>query len=521
METFHAGLYFRLSREDGDKTESDSIGSQRKVTRDYAGRHPEIILVSEYADDGYSGTNFKRPQFLSMKGDIESGRLNCVIVKEYSRFGRDRVECDYYLKKYFPRNKIRFISVEDGYDSLTAREDDILMPIKGIFHEQYARDISKKVRSGLKVRKEEGLFIGAFPSYGYEKDPLNRNRLVLDAYASEVVKKIYHWFVSGMSKQQIANHLNEAHILPPAAYKELSSPGYRCGRSIGAKYGWSYNAVHEILKREMYTGTMVQHTVETEGIRGRQVKRSPQEFIRVEGAHPPIIDRNIWDKAQKLQGRKAICISTGKREESPLGGRVRCGDCGRSMVRYCGYTNKNGEKKYYFTCSSYRRYGKSICSRHTISCRFLENVILSDVNKLLSQMGCLKELIRLEGERACKRKRPGDPEALKQELEKQKEKQWQLYEDYRDGLLTKEDYLHFREKSMEQQQLLQQKMEACLSEWESCQEKEKISPWLVRFKESACFQKLDREMALELINEIRVYEDKKVEIEYRFKEIAP
>ena len=208
-------LYCRLSREDGDRMESDSIGNQRKLLEAYIENHPELVMAECYADDGYTGTNFQRPAFQRMLRDIENGRIRCVLVKDLSRFGRDYIETGRYLERWLPEHGARFIAVTDNIDSDRGAYD-MMMPLKNLFNTQYARDISQKVKSSLHAKQQRGEFIGAFASYGYCKDPQNHNRLVIDPPAAEVVRRIFTLFENGMGKIRIAKQLNEEGIPCPA-----------------------------------------------------------------------------------------------------------------------------------------------------------------------------------------------------------------------------------------------------------------------------------------------------------------
>lgn len=214
-------LYCRLSREDGDRMESDSIGNQRKLLEAYIENHPELVMAECYADDGYTGTNFQRPAFQRMLRDIENGRIRCVLVKDLSRFGRDYIETGRYLERWLPEHGARFIAVTDNIDSDRGAYD-MMMPLKNLFNTQYARDISQKVKSSLHAKQQRGEFIGAFASYGYCKDPQNHNRLVIDPPAAEVVRRIFTLFENGMGKIRIAKQLNEEGIPCPSEYKRLT-----------------------------------------------------------------------------------------------------------------------------------------------------------------------------------------------------------------------------------------------------------------------------------------------------------
>lgn len=220
---FQAAVYSRLSREDGDvsdasKAESNSISNQKELIRNFLKDKQDIQVVSERTDDGFSGVNFERPAFQLMLEDIRQGKVNCVIVKDLSRFGRNYIESGRYLEKIFPMLGVRFISVNDNYDSLAGKSqtDEIVLPFKNLINDAYCRDISVKIRSHLDIKRRKGEFIGSFTVYGYQKDERNHNRIVADDYASKVVQDIYAWKIGGMSQQGIADKLNRQGVLSPA-----------------------------------------------------------------------------------------------------------------------------------------------------------------------------------------------------------------------------------------------------------------------------------------------------------------
>jgi DNA invertase Pin-like site-specific DNA recombinase len=216
--TFNTALYMRLSKEDGDKDESDSIGNQRKLLENYLRHQEDMVLFDTYIDDGYSGTNFYRPGFQKLIDVIEQGHINCVVVKDLSRFGRDYLESGRYIQRYFPEKQVRFVAVNDNVDTKNTLFD-IMLPIRNLFNEQYSRDISTKVQSSFKIKQRSGEFIGAFPSYGYQKSSKDRHKLIVDPYASEIVKRIFAMYVAGHGKVRIAYILNKDGILCPSTYK--------------------------------------------------------------------------------------------------------------------------------------------------------------------------------------------------------------------------------------------------------------------------------------------------------------
>ncbi len=216
-EDWKAALYVRLSKEDGDKEESDSITNQKELLRNYVKTSNGIVIVSERVDDGFSGASFQRPDFLKMIEDIRAGLVNCVIVKDLSRFGRDFAEAGKYIEHVFPFLGVRFISVNDGIDTIKnkSQSDNIVIPFLNLVNDAYCRDISIKIRSQLDTKRKKGDFIGAFAVYGYKRQENNKNKLVIDEYAAGIVKQIFGWKLEGMSQQGIADRLNSLGILSP------------------------------------------------------------------------------------------------------------------------------------------------------------------------------------------------------------------------------------------------------------------------------------------------------------------
>ena len=298
---FSVAAYIRLSREDGDKAESDSIGNQRKLIHDYLRDKEDFILFDTYVDDGYTGTNFKRPAFQRMLEDIESGEVNCVIVKDLSRFGRDYIDTGKFLERYFPDNDVRFIAITDNIDSMK-QAYDMLLPIKNIFNEQYARDISKKVHSAMQAKQKAGEFIGAFASYGYRKSPVDKNKLVVDEYAAGIVRRIFQLYVSGYGKIRIAGILNDEGIVCPSEYKKLNGENYRNSNRLNQTSYWTYSTINKILQNEMYCGNMVQHRTCQQMHRKTRLQ-DKEDWIVIQGTHEAIIDGETWNTAQKLLKR--------------------------------------------------------------------------------------------------------------------------------------------------------------------------------------------------------------------------
>lgn len=300
--SYCTAAYIRLSRDDGDKAESDSIANQRNILCTYLENHKELVLKDFYIDDGYSGTSFERPGFRRMMRDVERGCIDCIVVKDLSRFGRDYIETGRYLERYFPEKGIRFIAIADQIDSLE-RTYNLFLPLKNILNEQYARDISEKVHITMKNKQKRGQFIGAFAAYGYRKDPNDKNHLLVDEEAAVVVRRIFQEYLEGNTIREIAEKLNREKTLSPSAYKKQNGQKYQNGKSTGVREDWTYSSVCRILHSELYTGAMVQGKKE-QYMHRKQRQKHPGEWIVVKGTHEAVIEPEIWQIVQsKLEER--------------------------------------------------------------------------------------------------------------------------------------------------------------------------------------------------------------------------
>lgn len=515
LNLFNVAIYIRLSREDGDKEESDSVGNQRKLLAEYIAKKEDFILYDVYVDDGYSGTNFNRPSFQRMIADIEDGEVNCVVVKDLSRFGRDYIDTGRYLERYFPEMGVRFISVTDGIDSMK-QAYDMLLPIKNIFNEQYARDISKKIQATVKSKQKAGEFIGAFTSYGYKKSPVDKHKLVIDDYAADVVRRIFSLYIQGYGKQKIAKLLNAEGVLCPAEYKKVNGENYKNCNCLESTTYWSYSTINSILHREMYVGNMVQGT-KRQRMRSKQKKMTKEEWIIVENTHEPIIDKVTWEKARSLLQKRTreLDLETNK---NIFAGFVKCGDCGRAMAKNM-WRRADGSKTYSLYCGTYKRNGKQYCTPHTLPMAVLENIVLGDLKVIAHSADNLKELVQSQSFTASKVKRIADTELskIKTELERVKKLKKSIYEDYREELISKEEFLSYREDYLKKEELYSKQIEA-LEEKKNDNVTEDVfeTPWLKRLLELKDIESLDRDIVVEMISEIKVYENRKIKITYNF-----
>ncbi len=514
---FNVAEYIRLSREDGDKAESDSIGNQRKLIADYLKDKDDFVLYDTYVDDGFTGTNFKRPAFMRMIEDIEAGNVNCVIVKDLSRFGRDYIDTGKYLERYFPDHDIRFISITDNIDSMK-QAYDMLLPIKNIFNEQYARDISKKVRSSMKAKQKAGEFIGAFTSYGYKKSPTDKNKLVIDKYAAGVVRRIFRMYISGLGKSSIASALNKEGIVCPSEYKKMNGENYRNSHKLESTSYWTYSTINRLLQNEMYVGNMVQGR-KTQRMRGKQYATDKDDWIIVKGTHEAIIDEDTWNKAQDLLKRRTRDLDLNT-NMSIFAGFIKCGDCGRSLVKKVG-TPGHGEGIINYYCGTYVRSGRQYCTPHPMPHLVLEKIILDDLKTIIQSVDDLREVVReiYAAIGAAKRVTVDEKNWLNTELEKVRKLKKAIYADYREGLISKEEYVTYRQDHLKKEEQLEKQLKS-LEERQELETNTDIfeTPWIKRLVELRSIEKLDRDIVVEILHEIKVYEDHKIEITYNFSD---
>ena len=506
MGEWNTAGYLRLSREDGDKAESDSIANQRKLLEQYIETHPELHLVDFYQDDGYTGTNFDRPSFRKMEADIEAGKVNCVLVKDLSRFGRDYIEMGRYLERVFPTRGVRFIAVNDHVDSRQGRYD-MLLPMKNIFNTQYARDISDKVRSAIHTKQQQGEFVGAFPSYGYRKDPADRSHLLIDPAAAQVVRRIFDLFEQGWGKIKIAKRLNAEGIPSPSEYKRMLGERYHNGRKLGQTTYWTYATVHRILQNQIYAGHMEQGRNFRPTMHGKAVQLDRPRWTVVPNTHEAIIGPEQWERVQSLLRKRTRQLSFDQ-NQSPFAGFLRCGDCGRAMVK----TRRAGG--IYYSCGSYQRYGPTVCTKHSISHQVLEQIVLDDLNRIIGTVQNLQALAQETGGEV-----PRGTTAGRQRLEGGLDRLYRLkkaaYEDYRDGLLRREDFLRYQADYERQER----ELTAQLQQLESTQEEALLlHPWVQSLLQHGKLTSLDRVTVAETVGQILVFEDGKIEITYTFSD---
>ena len=515
---YNACIYARLSRDDGDKLESDSITNQKALIRDFLSKHPEIHVVSEKTDDGYSGVNFDRPAFQEMMDEIRSGKVNCVVVKDLSRFGRNYIEAGNYIERVFPFMGVRFIAINDSYDSLDKNQSDsLIIPFKNLINDAYCKDISVKIRSQLEIKRKKGQFIGAFAVYGYLKDEEDHNKLVVDTYASEVVRAIFKWKLEGMSQGRIADKLNMQGVLCPMEYKISLGMKVQTNFKVHKKAMWSPVSVTRILTNEIYTGVLVQGKSGTPNYKVKKVMpKDEEEWIRVEDSHPAIVTKRNFDTVQRIMKRD-IRIAPAEETVYPFSGYLKCADCGQNMVRK-HYTA--GDKEYtYFICST--RKAKKGCSTHSIDEETLMASVLNAVKShidMVLEAELLLEMVELLPEN---QQNVFNYDAqivkLKEEIERNKNFKLKLYENLQEGMIGQDEYFLFKKSYAMKIQEAEQAIAAIEAEREQMvnNNREQLS-WTEVFKQYQNITEVTRNVVVDLIDHIEILEGKGIHVVFRY-----
>ena len=519
LKTYRAALYIRLSKDDGDKPESDSVINQKRLLTHFADSQPEIESYEYYIDDGYSGASFSRPDFLRMMADIYSRKVNCVIVKDSSRFGRNASESGRYIGEIFPNLQVRYIAVNDAIDSGKSQGiaiDFLNNSMRGMINEYYVAANSESIRSTLDMERKKGDFIGSFAKYGYKKDPADHHKLVIDEEAAENIRLIFRMYLSGTGIRGIVRYLNGNSILNPSAYKRRQGLNFKA-RSIGESTLWSDKTIRRILRDEMYIGHMVQGKFKKISYKDKTIRACPEnDWIKVEHTHEAIISSEDFERAQKMldRGARGSAING---EVDLFAGLLRCGDCGHALIKK---TNRNPNKTYvYYRCSTYNKC-KSACSAHTVRYDRLYDTVLYCIQKMVetavSADAVLREMRRGKIDNAAER--------LKAQLKRQEQEHEKiirlmadLYPDYKAGILNKEQYLMNKQRYERAQAGLEKSIEKIRTAMNHHNTDEDTSnEFIEHFKKHGNIGRLTRPILTELVEQIIVHENGEMEIIFNF-----
>lgn len=514
------GKYIRLSREDGNVV-SESVVNQDKILNDEIPGFFEDGLyevVDTYIDDGTSGTtDIERGDFQRMVQDMKSGRINCVVVKNLSRAFRNSANQGHFLEEFIPLYNTRFISLyQPRIDTFLDPEivHSLEVSITGFMNEQYAYKTSADVRRTFKHKRENGEFIGAFAPYGYGKDPEDKNALVIDEDAAQVVRDMFSWFVAdGMSKAGIAKRLNELGIPNPTAYKR--SKGFRYNNPHATENDglWNPTTVTRMLQDPLYIGVMRQGKQKVISYKVHRRTAVPEnEWFMVENAIPSVICRETFQAAQELHKRDTR-TAPGKSEVYPFSGLVRCADCGKGMGRH------SAKGHVYYTCRTYTQKSKERCTKHSIRLEVLESAVLVAIQKQIELVASLSEMIEEINNAPVVHTESARLNALfaqrTKELEKVSGLLDGLYMDWKSGDITRDQYRRMKVKFEEQAEQLQGTIDHIKGECDTiAQGITTEDPYLTTFLKYRNIQSLSRGLLVELVNAVQVHEGGELEIEF-------
>ncbi len=516
MSKYKAISYTRLSYTNEKDNESNSISNQKALIRDFVKRHSDIEIISEKVDDGYTGVLFDRPAFQEMMEDIRAEKVNCIIVKDLSRFGRDYIQTGKYLRQILPSLGVRFIAINDNIDTLKENCTGLDVSLKTIINDAYSQDISKKIRSVLEQKRKEGLYVASFTPYGYQKATENKNQLVIDEKVAPVVKDIFKMKLDGMSASKIADVLNEKGILSPVMYKKQNGYAYAKGGYITENNAkWSATTILRILKNEIYTGTMVQGKKTTYNYKLKNIIKKPKsEWVYVENTHEAIVSKQEFDLVQNIL---FLDTRTAPFQENVylFSGLLICADCGSRMTRKT-VTYKN-KKYFYYYCPT----GKKGCtSSHMIKEDELIACVLESIKKHISSVISLEKLLQnIESTRINQKivQKYGKEIAEKEQMaEELKVFQSSLYENYIKGILPKLDYRMLKQEYTVKLEMIEKEISA-LNEKREKELWHNRKEWIEHFKKFSNITELDRNAVIQLVQSVKIFEKKQIEITFRYQ----
>ena len=527
MET-QAAIYCRLSQDDGSLGESGSIQTQKAILTQYCQEH-HMEIVDCYCDDGWSGTNFDRPAFQRMIGDIEAGRVNTVIVKDLSRFGREYAQMGLYIEHYFEEKGVRFLSLAENIDSSQGL-NNLVLPFTNVINSLYARQASEKTKAAHRARAKNGMFLGSRAPYGYQKDPNDRHHLIVDPEAAEVVKEIFRMFADGIGYVRMTKILRERNILNPQAYFNQNNPDYYKHSDYWRKpFDWHATSVRAILNNPVYLGKLTFGKTKTKGFFDkRRVPTEESDWIVVEHTHEPLVSQELWDTVHQMM--KARRRENGSGHVQPFAGLVKCAGCGSSLN--ASYDKKKG-KYTGFSCWVYKNYGKQRCTSHAIGWQTLNRLVLEDIrrNAQVAKLAAARYVGVLL--RAKLEKEKGETVRAERELKKAEKRIGELdkilaklYEDQALGKISEARYQAMAPGYEAEQASLQERVNRLREQLAHTQEvQDNVEQFVPLIQKYTDIQELTPHILNELIEKIVVHEKKveedgsksqMVEIHYKF-----
>ena len=511
---YHVALYIRLSKEDENEGPSESVTNQKSLLNEFVQQH-RLSVYDTYIDDGWSGTNFDRPDFQRMIGDIEAKKVNMVITKDLSRLGRDYIMTGHYMERYFPEHRVRYISLLDGIDTGVDSTANDITPFRAIMNDMYAKDISKKIKSVKRDKQRKGQFIGGKPVYGYKMHPTEKNKIVIDEEVAPIVRRVFALALSGMSCRNIAVLLNQEGIPTPATYANL--PVARPGPYTGL---WSSERISDMLQNETYIGNMVQgRSVKISYKSKKCLKQGPANWVIVEGTHEPLVDAETFRKVRMLVNSRKHTRS--RTYDFLLKGLIFCHECGYPLA-VLNRKNAMGEDVLYFVCRTYQRFTKAgVCSSHSIKEKTVTDAVIDKVREVCRAYLNPDELLPMAREAVENSRKQSSLEtelqAVQSKIDSLTANLDRMYTDRLNGLLPEEDFQRIFNRAKLDRKLLEEKrQELELRKKSSVRPEDRAKELVQRFIETAGES---RELLVSLIERVELTEDKEVIIKFRFAQL--
>ncbi len=511
---YHAALYIRLSKEDENEGPSESVNNQRSLLNEFVQQH-RLTVFDTYIDDGWSGTNFDRPNFQRMIADIEAKKVNMVITKDLSRLGRDYILTGHYMERYFPEHRVRYISLLDGIDTGVDSTANDITPFRAIMNDMYAKDISKKISSVKHDKQRKGLFIGGKPVYGYKMHPTEKNRIVIDEDAAPMVRRIFGMALEGVSCRQIAARLNAEGVPTPAAYAGLpvANPGPYTGL-------WSSERISDMLQNETYIGSMVQGRTRKINYKSKKcIKQDRRDWVVVEGTHEPIIDRETFHKVRALVDSRKHTRS--RTYDFLLKGLIFCHECGYPLA-VLNRKNAAGEDRLYFVCRTYQRFTKAgVCTSHTIKEETVTRAVVEKVREVCGAYLQADRLLPQAQQAVARALAEADNEkeinALKARIDSLTAHLDKVYLDKLGGVLDEADFQRIYGKVKADRAALEQRLSRLdRPDYSPAEQADLAKKLTERFLDTAS---ANRELLVSLIERIELTADKQIILKFRFKQL--
>lgn len=518
---YDVGIYLRLSKEDGDlssdidKAESNSIANQRTVILNFLKKIPNVRIYKEYIDDGFTGTNFDRPAFLEMQQDILAEKVNMVVVKDLSRFGRNYVDTGKYIKKQYRTAGIRFVAILENFDSLTATPSDynLLMPVRNFVNDQFSSDISAKVRGNQSAMRSEGLYIGSFVGYGRKKSPTDKHVILIDEYASNIILEMVNDLYHGYTVLKISERLNARGVPAPADYKRSQGIRFKTSFQTNVKSKWTPKTVIRVLMDPMNIGTMEQGKRQRINYKVRTMVEKPKEDRDiVENKVLPIMPVDVYENVMRLL-LMDMRVAPGQETVYLFCGLLHCGDCERSMTR------RKLSTGVHYICTAYNK--NEGCTRHSISEGDLQSIVLSTIQSYIGTIVQMEKTLdyidTLNVTEENLEHFDSEIQSKYHELERYSRMQSALYRDRADEVINDEEFLEYKQFYEMQCEKLEKSIAYQKDQIRHAVHNRKASvKWLEEFKQYKNVSKLTRAMLVILIDKVLIYENNRVEIKFRF-----